>query len=53
MLEEVQKLNADGKRVLFAVPNIGEVERLADVFTEYNVSFKPRKPHPRRRELRR
>jgi transcription-repair coupling factor (superfamily II helicase) len=40
MLEEVQKLNADGKRVLFAVPNIGEVERLADVFTEYNVSFR-------------
>jgi transcription-repair coupling factor (superfamily II helicase) len=40
MLEEVQKLNADGKRVLFAVPNTGEVERLADVFTEYNVSFK-------------
>jgi len=40
MLEQVQKLNADGKRVLFAVPNIGEVERLADVFTEYNVSFK-------------
>jgi transcription-repair coupling factor (superfamily II helicase) len=40
MLEEVQKLNAEGKRVLFAVPNIGEVERLADVFTEYNVSFK-------------
>ena len=40
MLQEVQKLNADGKRVLFAVPNIGEVERLADVFTEYNASFK-------------
>jgi transcription-repair coupling factor (superfamily II helicase) len=40
MLAEVQKLNGDGKRVLFAVPNIGEVERLADVFTEYNVSFK-------------
>ena len=40
MLEQVQKLNSDGKRVLFAVPNIGEVERLADVFTEYNVSFK-------------
>ena len=40
MLEEVQKLNSDGKRVLFAVPNTGEVERLADVFTEYNVSFK-------------
>jgi transcription-repair coupling factor (superfamily II helicase) len=40
MLEEVQKLNSDGKRVLFAVPNTGEVERLADVFTEYNVSFR-------------
>jgi transcription-repair coupling factor (superfamily II helicase) len=40
MLAEVQKLNTEGKRVLFAVPNIGEVERLADVFTEYNVSFK-------------
>jgi len=40
MLAEVQKLNAEGKRVLFAVPNTGEVERLADVFTEYNVSFR-------------
>jgi transcription-repair coupling factor (superfamily II helicase) len=40
MLQEAQKLNREGKRVLFAVPNIGEVERLADVFTEYNVSFK-------------
>src|SRR5271154_5407312 len=40
MLAEVQKLNAGGKRVLFAVPNTGEVERLADVFTEYNVSFR-------------
>jgi len=40
MLSEVQKLNSDGKRVLFAVPNTGEVERLADIFTEYNVSFR-------------
>jgi transcription-repair coupling factor (superfamily II helicase) len=40
MLEEVQKITKEGKRVLIAVPNIGEVERLADVFTEYNVSFK-------------
>ena len=40
MLEEVQKITKDGKRVLLAVPNIGEVERLADVFTEYNISFK-------------
>ena len=40
MLEEVQKLTSGGKQVLFAVPNTGEVERLADVFTEYNVSFR-------------
>ncbi|HEY6764079.1 MAG TPA: transcription-repair coupling factor [Candidatus Sulfotelmatobacter sp.] len=40
MLEEVQKLTGQGNQVLFAVPNIGEVERLADVFTEYNVSFR-------------
>jgi transcription-repair coupling factor (superfamily II helicase) len=40
MLEEVQKLVADGKSVLFAAPNTGEVERLADIFTEYNVSFR-------------
>jgi transcription-repair coupling factor (superfamily II helicase) len=40
MLEEAQKITREGKRVLIAVPNVGEVERLADVFTEYNVSFK-------------
>jgi transcription-repair coupling factor (superfamily II helicase) len=40
MLEEVQKLTRDGKQVLMAVPNTGEVERLADIFTEYNVSFR-------------
>ncbi len=40
MLEEVQKLTGAGNQVLFAVPNTGEVERLADVFTEYNVSFR-------------
>ena len=40
MLEEVQKLTAGGNQVLFSVPNTGEVERLADIFTEYNVSFR-------------
>jgi transcription-repair coupling factor (superfamily II helicase) len=40
MLEEVQKLTSAGNQVLFSVPNTGEVERLADIFTEYNVSFK-------------
>jgi len=40
MLEEVQRLVADGKKVLFAAANIGELERLADIFTEYNVPFR-------------
>src|SRR5215469_16841472 len=40
MLEEVRKLTSGGSQVLFSVPNTGEVERLADIFTEYNVSFK-------------
>src|SRR5271165_3134556 len=40
MLEEVQKLTREGKQVMFAVPNTGEVERLAGIFTEYNVSFR-------------
>jgi transcription-repair coupling factor (superfamily II helicase) len=40
MLDQVQKLVADGKRVLFAAANTGELERLADIFAEYNVSFR-------------
>ena len=40
MLEEVKKLIAESKRVLIAVPNTGEVERLADIFSEYAVSFR-------------
>ncbi len=40
MAEEVKKLTAENQRVLFAVPTMGEVERLADVFTEYNVPFR-------------
>ncbi|MBV9574738.1 MAG: transcription-repair coupling factor [Acidobacteriales bacterium] len=40
MLEGVQKQIGDSRRVLIAVPNTGEVERLADIFTEYNISFR-------------
>ena len=40
MVETVKKLTCEGKRVMFAVPNMGEVERLADVFTEYSVPFR-------------
>jgi len=40
MLEEVQRLTSAGNQVLFSVPNTGEVERLADIFAEYNVSFR-------------
>jgi transcription-repair coupling factor (superfamily II helicase) len=40
MLEEVKSQIAQGRRVLVAVPNTGEVERLADIFSEYSVSFR-------------
>src|SRR5438093_4276545 len=46
MLERVQKQTAEGKRVLIAVPNTGEIERLADIFTEYAVSFRLRSRTP-------
>jgi transcription-repair coupling factor (superfamily II helicase) len=48
MLEEVQKLSAAGRRVLFAAASTGEVERLAEVFTEYNLPFRlgTRSPRP-------
>ena len=40
MTEQVQKLVSAGTRVILAVPNTGEVERLADIFTEYNASYR-------------
>lgn len=40
MTEQVQKLVAAGTRVILAAPNTGEVERLADIFTEYNASYR-------------
>src|SRR3982074_2741996 len=40
MLDEAKKLTGAGNQVLFAVPNVGEIERLADMFTEYSVSFR-------------
>jgi transcription-repair coupling factor (superfamily II helicase) len=40
MVEEVKKLTAQGQRVIFAAPNTGEMERLAEIFTEYQVPFR-------------
>jgi transcription-repair coupling factor (superfamily II helicase) len=40
LIEEVQKLVVSGTQVVLAVPNTGEVERLADMFTEYNASYR-------------
>ncbi len=39
MVEEVRKLTSEGKRVVFAAPNAGEVERLGDIFSEYVLPF--------------
>ena len=43
-----RRLTREGKRVMFAVSSTGEVERLADVFNEYNLSFRigSRTPKP-------
>ena len=48
MTEEVSRLTREGKQVMFAVSSTGEVERLADVFNEYNLSFRigSRTPKP-------
>ena len=48
MTEEVGRLTREGKRVIFAVSSTGEVERLAAVFNEYNLSFRigSRTPKP-------
>ncbi len=40
MVEEVKKLTGEGRRVIFAAPNTGEMERLADIFTEYQTPFR-------------
>jgi transcription-repair coupling factor (superfamily II helicase) len=40
MLEAVKKQFAENRRVIVAAPNTGELERLADFFTEYAVSFR-------------
>jgi transcription-repair coupling factor (superfamily II helicase) len=40
MIDEVQKMVASGTQVILAAPNTGEVERLADMFTEYNASYR-------------
>ncbi|HXZ79687.1 MAG TPA: transcription-repair coupling factor [Terriglobales bacterium] len=48
MVEEVKKLAAENQRVVFAAGNTGEVERLAEIFSEYGVSFRlgSRTPRP-------
>ena len=48
MSEEVGRLAKEGKHVIFALSSLGEVERLADVFNEYNLSFRigSRTPKP-------
>lgn len=40
ILEEVKKLAGEGKRVLLVAATTGELERLADIFTEYNLPFR-------------
>ncbi len=53
MVEEVKKLSAEGQRVLFAARSTGEVERIADLFSEYGVPFRlgSRTPRPGESQL--
>ena len=48
IVEEVQKLSAENQRVMIALGSTGEVERLAEVFSEYGVTFRlgSRTPRP-------
>ena len=40
LLEEVKKLSAAGERVLLAAGSMGELERLADIFNEYQAPYR-------------
>jgi transcription-repair coupling factor (superfamily II helicase) len=40
LIEEVKKLSADGQRVLLAAGSMGELERLADIFNDYQVPYR-------------
>ena len=40
LMDEVKKQTSGNHKVMIAVPNIGEVERLADMFSEYGLSFR-------------
>ena len=40
IVEEVQKLAAENQRVMIALGSTGEVERLAEVFSEHGVAFR-------------
>ena len=48
IVEEVKKLASENQRVMIAVSSTGEVERLAEVFSEYGVTFRlgSRTPRP-------
>ena len=48
IMEEVKKLSAENQRVMIAAGSTGEVERLAEVFSEYGVTFRlgSRSPRP-------
>ena len=47
-VEEIKRLATENRRALFCCASNGEVERLADIFTEYGVAFRlgSRTPRP-------
>src|SRR5579859_7358247 len=40
MAEEVRKLVAENRQAVFALPSLGEMERMAEVLGEYNIAYR-------------
>src|SRR5260370_14729350 len=39
-VEEVRKLVAENQQIVFALPSLGEVERMAEILGEYNIAYR-------------
>ncbi len=47
MVDAVRQLTAENRHIIFAAANTGEVERLADIFSEYSLPFRLGSRNPR------
>ncbi|HZR29667.1 MAG TPA: transcription-repair coupling factor [Terriglobales bacterium] len=40
VVEEARKLIAENRQIVFALPSLGEVERMAEILGEYNIAYR-------------